>query len=134
LNAVLRRGLVPFGQGKSSSRATPVTVQSVNGENEQTFSSPGVPFDDKAHIRDELNLSSAQWRRAEPSDHVADGDAAATGEEENEVEFAFVPHTDGVTYVAMRQSSEPDGDVLIFTPAEWIAFIEGVKDNEFDWG
>jgi hypothetical protein len=32
----------------------------------------------------------------------------------------------------MRDSRKPDGPVLAFTPAEWEAFILGVKDGEFD--
>ena len=32
----------------------------------------------------------------------------------------------------MRDSKNPDGPVLAFTPAEWDAFILGVKDGEFD--
>ena len=32
----------------------------------------------------------------------------------------------------MRDSRNPDGPVLAFTPAEWEAFILGVKDGEFD--
>lgn len=32
----------------------------------------------------------------------------------------------------MRDSKNPDGPVLVFTPAEWEAFILGVKDGEFD--
>jgi len=43
-----------------------------------------------------------------------------------------VPHSDGVTYVAIRQPTDPDGAVLVFTPSEWDAFSRGVRDGEFD--
>lgn len=33
---------------------------------------------------------------------------------------------------AVRDSKNPDGPVLIFTPAEWAAFTAGVRDGEFD--
>jgi hypothetical protein len=33
--------------------------------------------------------------------------------------------------VAMRNSRQPDGAVLIFTAAEWSAFLEGARDGEF---
>ncbi len=33
--------------------------------------------------------------------------------------------------VAMRNSRQPDGPALIFTPAEWAAFIGGARDGEF---
>lgn len=80
------------------------------------------PVDDKAHIRDEIDLSRAGWIRAEPEGETL----------EDCVEYAFVPHTDGVTYTAMRQSSQPDGVILVFTPSEWEAFVLGVRDGEFD--
>lgn len=33
---------------------------------------------------------------------------------------------------AVRDSKNPTGPVLIFTPAEWAAFTAGVRDGEFD--
>jgi hypothetical protein len=35
--------------------------------------------------------------------------------------------------VAVRHSRHPDGPVIIYTRTEWEAFIEGVKDGEFDF-
>jgi Domain of unknown function (DUF397) len=37
---------------------------------------------------------------------------------------------DGST--AVQDSKDPNGPLLIFTPDEWTAFIEGVKAGEFD--
>lgn len=34
--------------------------------------------------------------------------------------------------VVVRDSKNPEGGVLRYTPAEWVAFIAGVKDGEFD--
>jgi hypothetical protein len=34
--------------------------------------------------------------------------------------------------VAVRDSKEFDGPVLIFTSAEWAAFVAGVRSGEFD--
>ena len=31
----------------------------------------------------------------------------------------------------VRDSKNPDGAVLAFTPAQWEAFIAGIKDGEF---
>jgi hypothetical protein len=45
----------------------------------------------------------------------------------NCVEVAFLPGGD----VAVRNSRQPDGPALIFTPAEWDAFIGGARDGEF---
>jgi hypothetical protein len=43
------------------------------------------------------------------------------------VEVRFV---DG--QVALRDSKDPDGPVLRFTPAEWEAFVGGVRQGEFE--
>ncbi len=34
--------------------------------------------------------------------------------------------------IAIRDSKDPDGPKLIFTPAEWEAFTAGVRNGEFD--
>ncbi|MEJ3653634.1 DUF397 domain-containing protein [Actinomycetes bacterium KLBMP 9759] len=34
--------------------------------------------------------------------------------------------------VAMRNSRHPSGAALVFTPAEWTAFVGGVTQGEFD--
>jgi hypothetical protein len=82
-------------------------------------------FDDKAHVRGKLDLTTAEWQRA------AEPDADPNGEY---VEIAFVPHTDGKTYIAMRNSkfTGPNDTVLVFTESEWDAFVEGAKAGEFD--
>lgn len=33
---------------------------------------------------------------------------------------------------AVRDSKDPNGPVLRFTPKEWAAFTAGVRDGEFD--
>jgi hypothetical protein len=65
----------------------------------------------------EADLSNAVWRRSAASDRA---DAAA-------VEVALLDEG-----VAVRDSRQPDGDVLFFTPGEWDAFVGGAKDGEFD--
>ncbi|MFI0419398.1 DUF397 domain-containing protein [Spongiactinospora sp. 9N601] len=39
---------------------------------------------------------------------------------------------EGEQLFLLRDSKNPDGPVLTFTPAEWEAFVAGVKDGEFD--
>jgi len=34
--------------------------------------------------------------------------------------------------VALRDSKDPNGPVLRFTQAEWVAFLDGVAQREFD--
>jgi hypothetical protein len=36
--------------------------------------------------------------------------------------------------VAVRDTKDPGGAALIFTHAEWVAFVGGVKAGEFDLG
>jgi hypothetical protein len=80
-------------------------------------------FDDKAEVRGQLDLTNADWQKTMDVEEEPEG---------GQVELAFVPHTDGVTYVAMRNSIQPEGPILVFTPSEWDAFVAGAKDGEFD--
>src|SRR5688500_5124055 len=70
-------------------------------------------FDDKAHVRGKLDLTKAEWERA------AEANADPVGEY---VESAFVPHTDGKTYIAMRNPkfTGPSDTVLVFTESEFL--------------
>jgi hypothetical protein len=34
--------------------------------------------------------------------------------------------------IAIRDSKNPDGSVLLYTPVEWNAFLDGVRKREFD--
>ncbi|MEV7968484.1 DUF397 domain-containing protein [Sphaerisporangium sp. NPDC088356] len=34
--------------------------------------------------------------------------------------------------IAVRDSKDPDGPKLFFTPAEWDVFLDGVKASEFE--
>jgi Domain of unknown function (DUF397) len=45
----------------------------------------------------------------------------------NCVEVAFLRGGE----VAMRNSRQPDGPALVFTRAEWDAFLGGARDGEF---
>lgn len=78
----------------------------------------------KADLAAALDLASAHWSRVRP----AGGD----------LEYAFVPHTDGVTYVVLRSTGDGtdragrERPVLVFTPSEWDAFLAGARDGEFD--
>lgn len=62
------------------------------------------------------DLTNARWRKSSRSS--ANGQC---------VEWAELDQT-----VAVRDSKNPDGPVLLFTPGEWAAFVEGVKDGEAD--
>lgn len=63
------------------------------------------------------DLTCAQWRKATYS-----------GSENACVEVAPLP--DGGR--AIRDSKDPKGPALRFTPAEWAAFTAGIRDGEFD--
>ncbi|MER7168939.1 DUF397 domain-containing protein [Micromonospora sp. NPDC000207] len=67
------------------------------------------------HPKGDFDLSRAVWQRAEGDD----SDSA--------VEVAFVDDL-----IGMRNSAEPEGPVLVFTQAEWDAFVAGAQDGEFD--
>ncbi|WP_083883864.1 DUF397 domain-containing protein [Nocardia higoensis] len=42
-----------------------------------------------------------------------------------------VAHLDG-GHVGVRDSKDPGGGVLVFTPSEWDAFLVAARDGEFD--
>ncbi|MET7680563.1 DUF397 domain-containing protein [Streptomyces sp. NPDC005423] len=48
--------------------------------------------------------------------------------EGNCVEVAVLAEGD----VALRNSRDPDGPALVYTPAEVAAFLAGVRDGDFD--
>jgi hypothetical protein len=65
----------------------------------------------------QIDLSRAQWVKSTRS----------APDRDNCVEVAFVDDA-----IAVRDSKSPEGPVLIFTEAEWDAFVGGAKDGEFD--
>ncbi|MFF3443486.1 DUF397 domain-containing protein [Streptosporangium sp. NPDC002721] len=64
-----------------------------------------------------VDLSGAEWRKSARSN--SQGGAC--------VEVAR--NLPGV--IAVRDSKNPNGPALVFTPAEWSAFLGGVLDGEF---
>jgi hypothetical protein len=65
----------------------------------------------------QVDLAGAEWRKSVRSGPYSD----------NCVEVAFVGDA-----IAVRDSKDPTGPVLVFTPGEWDAFVAGAKDGEFD--
>ncbi|WP_330250703.1 DUF397 domain-containing protein [Nocardia sp. NBC_00565] len=64
-----------------------------------------------------VDLSGANWFKSSRS---------SAGKEC--VEVAFLD--DG--QVGVRDSKNPTGPALVFTPGEWDAFVGGARDGEFD--
>nr|WP_202532258.1 DUF397 domain-containing protein [Streptomyces sp. SID3212] len=60
-----------------------------------------------------MDLSNADWR----SGSQGRGD----------VQIAFVEG-----FIAMRNSGKPESPSLIFSPAEWRAFVINAREGEFD--
>jgi Domain of unknown function (DUF397) len=76
-------------------------------------------------------IGSASRRSGNPREVVVDLSAAVWVKSTHSmsngcVEVAFV---DG--QIAVRDSKNRDGAVLVFTPREWDAFISGVTDGQF---
>ncbi len=63
------------------------------------------------------NAARGQWHKSTRS-----------GTQGNCVEVAYLSGD----RIGVRDSKNPDGPVLTFTPAEWEAFVAGAKDGEFD--
>jgi hypothetical protein len=64
-----------------------------------------------------VDVAGANWRKSSRSGPWTD----------NCVEVAFVGEA-----ILVRDSKNPDGAVLVFTPSEWDAFVNGAKEGEFD--
>ncbi|HEU5127581.1 MAG TPA: DUF397 domain-containing protein [Glycomyces sp.] len=43
------------------------------------------------------------------------------------------PLADGSGRIAVRHSRHPEGSVIVYTRAEWDAFLAGARDGEFDF-
>jgi hypothetical protein len=76
-----------------------------------------------------VDLSSVKWHKSRRSGNGANCVEVATvdaqllsGDKAETTDRLFL----------VRDSKDPDGPVLTFTPAEWRAFAEGLKDGEFD--
>lgn len=68
-------------------------------------------------LKGEFDTASARWERTKNEDGTPAALEVGCG-------------ANGL--VALRMADDPEGDILIYTPAEWEAFVEGVKDGEFD--
>jgi hypothetical protein len=64
------------------------------------------------------HVNAAQWKKSSRSNGNGGN---------NCVEVALLD--DGA---AVRHSKDPAGPALVFTTAEWAAFVGGAKDGEFD--
>ncbi|MEV5834699.1 DUF397 domain-containing protein [Nocardia sp. NPDC052112] len=65
----------------------------------------------------DVDLTGAQWFKSRRSEAGKDC-----------VEVAFLDSG----HVGMRDSKNPTGPALVFTPGEWDAFTAGLNDGEFD--
>lgn len=63
-----------------------------------------------------IDLSGVAWKKSSRSGYNGC------------VEVALVKDS----HVAVRDSKDPGGAALVFTPMEWEAFIGGVMDGEFN--
>ncbi|WP_326642463.1 DUF397 domain-containing protein [Streptosporangium sp. NBC_01755] len=79
-----------------------------------------------------MDLSKAQWRKSSLSGNNG-GNCVEVAElgilTEGPAHKPGHPHL-----IAVRDSKDPHGPNLFFTPTEWTAFINGIKADDFDLG
>ena len=68
---------------------------------------------------DGIDPASLTWRKSSYSEGAAEC-----------VETAVLPDR----RVAVRDSKQPEGAILLYAPGEWRAFVAGAKAGEFDRG
>ena len=68
-----------------------------------------------SHPKGQFDNSRAVWR------------SAPSGSDGSRVEVAFVDDL-----IGLRNGADPGSPILVFTQAEWQAFVAGAKDGEFD--
>lgn len=68
----------------------------------------------------EVGLIPVSWHISTASTHC--GECVEAG-----------PLDDESGRVAVRHSKDPDGPMIVFTRAEWAAFVKGVQQGEFDF-
>lgn len=66
-----------------------------------------------------MDVSKARWRKSSLSGNNG-GDCVEVAELKGDAKV-----------VAVRDSKDPDGPKLFFTPAEWDTFLNGVKAGQF---
>ncbi|MEU7916153.1 DUF397 domain-containing protein [Microbispora bryophytorum] len=66
----------------------------------------------------DIDLSSVEWKKGMVGEPVDDP-----------VEVAFVGEN-----ILMRNGGDTESPILVFTQAEWDAFVAGALDGEFDYG
>ncbi|MEU6714388.1 DUF397 domain-containing protein [Nonomuraea sp. NPDC046802] len=76
-----------------------------------------------------MDLTNVNWRKSSRSGNGASCVEIAAVDAQL-VQLDKAENADRLFLV--RDSKDPDGSVLAFTPAEWHAFAEGLKDGEFD--
>jgi hypothetical protein len=63
----------------------------------------------------QVDLATAKWRK---SSHSGNNGCVEVAYDDDQV--------------AVRDSKDPSGPMLLFTPHEWRAFLAGARDGEFD--
>lgn len=82
----------------------------------------------------EVDVSWKKSTRSNPSGNCVEVNAQWTKSSRSGSSGNCVEYTTDTTdnMVAVRDSKDPDGGILEFSPDSWAAFIAGVKSSQFD--
>jgi hypothetical protein len=71
-----------------------------------------------------IDLAALTWDRS--------GSRASAGNGSIEIAFPLGPRWARGDWVLMRVAGDPAGRVLVFVRNEWVCFIDGARNGEFD--
>ena len=85
-----------------------------------------------------MDVSQAAWRKSSHSGNGSDCVEIAVADSAQAVvdpaQPAIEHKRDAERLFLVRDSKDPGGPILAFTPAEWDAFVDDLKSGEFGGG
>lgn len=79
-----------------------------------------------------VDLATLDWQRSGTDDGALEV-AFVPGPEDASGPAARRAREDAVQWVLLRVAGDPAGRVLVYDRTEWLSFVDGAGNGEFDW-